>query len=55
MADAAASGRGGKTIKINDEDAQNTYLTVGSPIAGWFSAKPMFDVIHEETKGEYLK
>ncbi|OJJ29771.1 hypothetical protein ASPWEDRAFT_55346 [Aspergillus wentii DTO 134E9] len=55
MADAAAAGRGGTTIKVDDEDAAFTYKTVGTPLAGWFSAKPLFDVIHEETKGAYLK
>ncbi|KAK2768281.1 hypothetical protein FQN54_000134 [Arachnomyces sp. PD_36] len=54
MADAAAAGRGGTTIKIDDEDAAYTYKTVGSPGAGWFSAKPLFDVIHKETNGDYL-
>lgn len=54
MADAAAGGRGGATVKIDDEDAAYTYKTVGSPGAGWFSAKPLFDVIHKETNGDYL-
>lgn len=55
LADAAAAGRGGQTIKIDDADAARTYKTVGSPNAGWFSAKPLFDVIHQDTKGEYLQ
>lgn len=55
MADAAAAGRGGATVKIPDEDAEYTYKTIGTPRAGYFSAKPMFDVIHRETNGEYLK
>ncbi|PKX89339.1 class II aldolase/adducin family protein [Aspergillus novofumigatus IBT 16806] len=55
LADAAAAGRGGQTIKIDDADAAFTYKTVGTPMAGWFSAKPMFDVIHQETNGDYLK
>ncbi|KAF2096452.1 class II aldolase/adducin domain protein [Rhizodiscina lignyota] len=55
MADAAAVGTGGKTIKIDEEDAKYTYKAVGSPMAGWFAAKPMFDVIHKETGGEYLE
>lgn len=54
MADAAAGGRGGETVKIDNEDAGYTYKTVGSAGAGWFSAKPLFDVIHKETNGEYL-
>lgn len=55
MADAAAGGRGGETIKIDEEDAAFTYKAVGTPFAGWFSAKPLFDVIHKETRGEYLE
>ena len=54
MADAAAAGRGGETKKIGHEEAQYTYQTVGTPTAGFFSAKPLFDVIHKETNGEYL-
>jgi ribulose-5-phosphate 4-epimerase/fuculose-1-phosphate aldolase len=34
MADAAAAGRGGETVKIDEEDAVYTYKTVGSPMAG---------------------
>lgn len=55
LADAAANGRGGQTVKIDDADAAFTYKTVGSHKAGWFSAKPLFDVVHRETKGEYLE
>ncbi|KAJ5289747.1 uncharacterized protein N7443_010000 [Penicillium atrosanguineum] len=54
LADAAAAGRGGETVKIDEADAAFTYKTVGTPVAGWFSAKPLFDVIHEESKGKYL-
>jgi len=55
MADAAAAGRGGKTTKISDEDAEYTAKVVGSAKAGYFSAKPLFDIIHKETEGEYLQ
>ncbi|KAJ9640974.1 hypothetical protein H2201_002210 [Coniosporium apollinis] len=55
MADAAAAGRGGETVKIGEEEAEYTKKTVGTPMAGWFSAKPLFDVIHKETNGEYLE
>jgi ribulose-5-phosphate 4-epimerase/fuculose-1-phosphate aldolase len=34
MADAAAAGRGGATVKIDEEDAAYTYKTVGTPAAG---------------------
>ena len=54
LADAAAAGRGGETVKITEEDAAVTYKTIGTPLAG-FSGKPLFDVIHEETGGAYLK
>lgn len=36
LADAAAGGRGGSTIKIDEEDAVYTYKTVGTPKAGMF-------------------
>ncbi|KAJ6110569.1 class II aldolase/adducin domain protein [Penicillium sp. IBT 16267x] len=55
LADAAAAGRGRATVKIDDADAALTYKTVGTRKAGWFSAKPLFDVIHRETRGEYLE
>jgi hypothetical protein len=55
LADAAAAGRGGETVKIEEVDAAFTYKAVGTPLAGYFSAKPLFDVIHEETNGAYLK
>lgn len=52
MADAAAAGRGGGTIKIDDQDASFTYKAVGTPRAGWFSAKPAFDVMQAECAPE---
>lgn len=55
MAEAAAASRGEKPIAIGDEEARYTYRTVGSPMAGWFSAKPLFDVIAKETGEEYLQ
>ncbi|KAL9127060.1 MAG: hypothetical protein Q9217_003989 [Psora testacea] len=36
MADAAAGGRGHETVKIKDDDAEFTYKTIGTPMAGWF-------------------
>ncbi len=48
MADAAAAGRGGATIKIDEEDAAFTYKSVGTPRAGWFSALPAFEVMERE-------
>jgi ribulose-5-phosphate 4-epimerase/fuculose-1-phosphate aldolase len=55
MADAAAAGRGGEPVKIGAQEAEYTYRTVGSPMAGYFSAKPLFDVIEKETGGDYLE
>ena len=54
MADAAAAGTGSKTIKIDDDDAAFTYRSIGTPRAGWFSAKPEFDVIMKECGDEIL-
>ena len=55
IADAAASGRAGATVKIDDEDAAYTYPSVGSPRAGWFAAKAMFDVMARDSGLEYLQ
>lgn len=55
MADAAAAGRGGATIKVDDEDAAFTYKAVGTPRAGWFSAKPAFDVMERESAPEVFQ
>lgn len=55
LADAAAGGRGHETVKIDDEDAAYTYKTVGTPRAGWFSAKPTFDVVERECGADYLQ
>ncbi len=54
MAEAAAGSRGEKPIIIPDEQATYTHRTVGSHRAGWFGAKPSFDLIHKETDGDYL-
>ena len=54
LADAAAGGRGGETVKIHEDDAAFTYKTVGSPRAGWFSAKPLFDIIEKEFGADFL-
>jgi len=50
LADAAAGGRGRETVKIDDKDAAYTYTAVGTEAAGWFSAKPTFDMM-EHTSG----
>lgn len=55
LADAAAAGRGAETCKIGEAEAEYTKKTVGTPRAGWFSAKPLFDVIHKETNGDYME
>lgn len=54
MLDAAAAGRGEKPPVIRDDDALSSWKVLGAPYTGWFSAKPMFDVVHEETNGSYL-
>ncbi|TGO50237.1 hypothetical protein BCON_0188g00200 [Botryotinia convoluta] len=53
LADAAAGGRGGETIKIQEEDAAYTYKTVGTEMAGYFSAKPAFDMMEHESGADY--
>lgn len=53
LADAAAGGRGSETVKIDDADAAYTYKTVGSEMAGWFSAKPTFDMMERLGGADY--
>ncbi|KAJ6259368.1 Alpha-adducin [Drechslerella dactyloides] len=59
LADAAAGGRGHQTVKVADEDALETYKTVGTEMAGWFSARPVFDMMELDSQpgskyGSYL-
>ncbi|QSZ29949.1 hypothetical protein DSL72_004467 [Monilinia vaccinii-corymbosi] len=53
LADAAAGGRGGETVKIDEEDAAYTRRMIGGEIAGYFSAKPAFDLMEYESGMEY--
>jgi ribulose-5-phosphate 4-epimerase/fuculose-1-phosphate aldolase len=55
MADAAATGRGGVTVKVDDEDAAFTFKAIGTEPAGWFSARPAFDVMEKEVEVGYNK
>ena len=55
MADAAATGRGGVTVKIGDAEAAETSKTLGSSRAGWFSAKPLFDMVEKAEGADYLQ
>lgn len=55
LADAAASGRGGETVKIADEDALFTYRAVGTPRYGWFAAQPAFNSLARQLGDEYLQ
>ncbi|KAI2626188.1 class II aldolase and Adducin domain-containing protein [Xylaria nigripes] len=48
LADAAAAGRGGETVKIGHEEALYTYNTIGGEFSGWFNAKPAFDMMEQE-------
>ena len=38
----------GKPILIDDDQASKTYNTVGTPLAGWFSFRPLYSVIVQE-------
>ncbi|EXF78168.1 hypothetical protein COL5a_012117 [Colletotrichum fioriniae] len=53
LADAAAGGRGHETVKIDQEDAEFTYKSIGSDVAGWFSGKPTFDMMEHESGVAY--
>ncbi|GKT85438.1 class II aldolase Adducin domain-containing protein [Colletotrichum tofieldiae] len=49
LADAAAGGRGHETVKVDQEDAEFTYKSLGTELAGWFSGKPTFDIMEHES------
>lgn len=53
LADAAAAGRGGRTVAVADDDAAFTYKSIGTEFAGWFSAKPAFDLMEIEAGADY--
>ncbi|CAK3919942.1 Hypothetical predicted protein [Lecanosticta acicola] len=55
MADAAALGKGGETVKMSDEEAVYTRGVAGSPRAGWFGGQMMFDLIDEITGKRYME
>lgn len=48
LADAA-----GETVKINEAVAASTFKLLGTEPGGWFSGRPLFDVIDKETGGDY--
>jgi len=54
MAEAACAGVGGKPVEIDEKDAAYTFGSVGTERAGWFSAKPTFDVMAHESGIEYM-
>ena len=54
LADAAASGRGGETCKMGEEEAVYTRGVAGSKKAGWFGGRAMFDLIDEVTGKKYM-
>ncbi|KAF2100499.1 arad-like aldolase/epimerase [Rhizodiscina lignyota] len=55
LADAAATGRGGVTSKMSDEEATYTRGVAGTHRAGWFSGKMHFDLIDELTQKSYMQ
>jgi ribulose-5-phosphate 4-epimerase/fuculose-1-phosphate aldolase len=53
LADAAAAGRGGETVKIPDEDAAVNRFIVGGETLGYFAALPMFEFAEKEGGSDY--
>lgn len=45
LADAAAGARGGRPIRIPDEEALKTSKMNGNMAAGWFQALPEFQLL----------
>lgn len=55
LAMAACAYPGASIKEIDEAEAKNTHSLVGSSYAGWFSAKPLFDVLAKETNEDYLE
>jgi len=49
LADAATNTTGYETVKISIDDAAYTCKTIGTERFGWYSAKPMFDMMEHES------
>ena len=54
MAEAAAAAHGQLPVKINEDAAASAWKQVGNHMTGWFSAQPLFQILHEESNGDYL-
>lgn len=54
LADAAAAGRGGKTVQIKPEDALYTYENIGSCRTGLLAGQTLFQSIDKETGRDYM-
>ena len=48
LADAAAAGTGGKTVKIAPEECAITHAVVGTQPGGWFSGLPHFQLLEAQ-------
>lgn len=53
LADAAAGGRGGKVVPIDEPQAAYTYKEIGGERAGYFQASPYFQIIDAKFGNEY--
>lgn len=45
----------GGPVPIDDEDAEFTYKSTGTPGIGWFQAQPLFEVMALESGGSHLQ
>lgn len=52
LADAAIAGRGGQSILVDEEDAEFSFKSVGTPRAVWFAGLPAFEVAEREAGPE---
>jgi len=48
MAEAAAASRNEQPVKVGEEEAADTYKTVGTLRGGWFSALPEFAILEKK-------
>lgn len=55
LVDAAAQGSGHRKTYIDDEEARDSYMQVGTPEKGWLAFQPYYDEILAKTNGSFLK
>lgn len=55
LADSASAGSGNPKILISDEEAADSYESVGTPAKGWLAFQGYYDEMLMRTNGHFLQ